>query len=387
MRKLVLVFLLFSCFFSFAQNPALLEKRWFAQYISIDGTQQEIPTNDYIFPFAYVDFYSGSLIGSSNSEIKGDCYSGFSGHVNYSDVMSFNFVDLTPFYNNGGCNDDDLAMLDFMSLYKSFYINEESNTFTYYITDVYGIANLQIINNNGDHVWFSENPFQINFNSTITESPWSLEKIVLNDVEVSVPDLSSEEFEEITLRIVDYYTENINGYVSSINSMFTTSGCSLSTSMINLDSQNKEFFLYEIGGSLSDCGNSTVSSFYNDYASIFTNSLPGVFSYDFITEDGLEKLIITNTVGNQAVYSRSVLAIDDVSELTVAIYPNPTEGSFHIDLIENKVNLVKIYNVLGEIVVESKVNVINLSKFENGLYMLHIKLNNGNTIIKKVIKK
>ena len=69
-------------------------------------------------------------------------------------------------------------------------------------------------------------------------------------------------------------------------------------------------------------------------------------------------------------------------DIIASIYPNPTNGIIHID---NEISYVEIYNIVGQLVTESKENVIDLSKQEAGTYILKVITPFG-LVTKQIIK-
>lgn len=69
-------------------------------------------------------------------------------------------------------------------------------------------------------------------------------------------------------------------------------------------------------------------------------------------------------------------------DIIASIYPNPTNGIIHID---NEISYVEIYNIVGQLVTESKENVIDLSKQEAGTYILKVITPSG-VVTKQIIK-
>ncbi|MFV0502233.1 MAG: T9SS type A sorting domain-containing protein [Bacteroidales bacterium] len=84
------------------------------------------------------------------------------------------------------------------------------------------------------------------------------------------------------------------------------------------------------------------------------------------------------------------VGLDDISldDNSITIYPNPTNSEVNISS-ENIINSIEIYNSLGQRVYYSVVNsmekVIDISSFENGVYILGVNTENG-VIRKKIIK-
>ena len=69
-------------------------------------------------------------------------------------------------------------------------------------------------------------------------------------------------------------------------------------------------------------------------------------------------------------------------DIIASIYPNPTNGIIHID---NEISYVEIYNIVGQLVTESKENVIDLSAQEAGTYILKVITPSG-VVTKQIIK-
>ena len=110
----------------------------------------------------------------------------------------------------------------------------------------------------------------------------------------------------------------------------------------------------------------------------------GVGVYDFYSrllcfhQDG--ELIWQNPDYDGCTYT----AVEEIqNEETVTIYPNPTNGMVNIDGYE--IIEVKVYNVLGQLVKETKENVIDLSAQEAGIYILKVITPSG-VITKQIVK-
>lgn len=96
-------------------------------------------------------------------------------------------------------------------------------------------------------------------------------------------------------------------------------------------------------------------------------------------------------IPNNAVFSNdcTTIGIDDLANnINLSVYPNPV---FNVLNIHNNSNLhivkVNTYNQLGKLIIKSNSgSTINVSKLNKGIYFLKIKLSNGKTISKKIIK-
>ena len=77
------------------------------------------------------------------------------------------------------------------------------------------------------------------------------------------------------------------------------------------------------------------------------------------------------------------------NELVNAIYPNPTSGDLHINA--EAMTRVSIVNTMGQVVYEQNVNadaiVVDMAKFEAGVYMVNIFTENGSSVKRVTVVK
>lgn len=108
------------------------------------------------------------------------------------------------------------------------------------------------------------------------------------------------------------------------------------------------------------------------------NVLPGATTVDVFAEDGATKLTYTIQFDVDTDISESLVQ-------AVRIYPNPSEGMVFISGADNAT--VTVYNTAG--VVMAKYNqlpngTIDLSRFDNGMYLLNIVIDNQTVLNKKI---
>ena len=84
-------------------------------------------------------------------------------------------------------------------------------------------------------------------------------------------------------------------------------------------------------------------------------------------------------------YTNCVEAVDEMEESVLKLYPNPVSAQLTIEGIE--VGQVEVFNALGQLVGQSCQNEIDFSRFERGMYFLHITSADGQAFFEKVIKK
>lgn len=75
-------------------------------------------------------------------------------------------------------------------------------------------------------------------------------------------------------------------------------------------------------------------------------------------------------------FSTTPVAIHDVAEMEINIYPNPSNGNFTISLPQTETAAVKIYDVSGKLLMDipeyASGDVINTSGLANGMYVLKL---------------
>lgn len=69
----------------------------------------------------------------------------------------------------------------------------------------------------------------------------------------------------------------------------------------------------------------------------------------------------------------------------VKIFPNPSTSNLRIES-EISINLVELVDIFGKIVLESKQNILDISRLANGPYLLRISFVTGQQLEKKIIK-
>ncbi len=78
--------------------------------------------------------------------------------------------------------------------------------------------------------------------------------------------------------------------------------------------------------------------------------------------------------------------------LTVLLYPNPVSNQLEIETLHpNEVLTIEIYNSLGSLIYQTKcidtIHTIDLSNFENGLYIVKMTTSDNQISIQKIIKQ
>jgi hypothetical protein len=137
---------------------------------------------------------------------------------------------------------------------------------------------------------------------------------------------------------------------------------------------------------------------FSDGAFTFVGQRGYFWSSDVSSSGGKFLYVGTTIVNASSGASRgqgsSVRCIKDVTSLgtseikfnSVGIYPNPTNGILYIKA-DSAVESVNIINMIGQkINIQFLNNQINMQDLPNGIYIVELKLKNGQSLSKKIIK-
>lgn len=80
------------------------------------------------------------------------------------------------------------------------------------------------------------------------------------------------------------------------------------------------------------------------------------------------------------------LKVDDVTNLIINIFPNPTKGELRVELtgadekmLKSSSNSIKVWDLQGRLLFSNKLvgpsNVVDLSRYSNGTYILQLFIN------------
>ena len=112
-------------------------------------------------------------------------------------------------------------------------------------------------------------------------------------------------------------------------------------------------------------------------------------SYVTVTSDLLGNQRIFNTTVDMGVYEfgAPLLGIqDDKLLVNFILYPNPVRNTLNIQL-ENALEKVEIYSVLGRKVLENNTSDMNVSSLSPGMYLLKVYTVDGKIGVKRFVKK
>lgn len=114
------------------------------------------------------------------------------------------------------------------------------------------------------------------------------------------------------------------------------------------------------------------------------------FSYDDVIENvaniyfDFNEAIVTNTA---TTVLGEMVSVSEISNLSYSIYPNPSNGLFYIDVLNNNVDYYEIYNLVGELVQSDKIhgNSIDAQSLSGGAYTLKVLDKNYNYLGSSIV--
>lgn len=112
----------------------------------------------------------------------------------------------------------------------------------------------------------------------------------------------------------------------------------------------------------------------------YTPAVSGNYAV-IITENGCSDTSLCTYV--------SVIGIEEIDNVYTKIYPNPSEGI--INIVSNGTNFsLSVYNAIGQEVISKirlslKKETVDLSELSNGVYLLRLKDEQGNEVVKRIV--
>ena len=82
----------------------------------------------------------------------------------------------------------------------------------------------------------------------------------------------------------------------------------------------------------------------------------------------------------------STASADDFDKLDFRIYPNPASSTLNVES-SFTINNATIFNVIGQKVLESTLNIIDINDLKSGIYLIKIKSEGGSVAVKRFVKK
>ena len=185
---------------------------------------------------------------------------------------------------------------------------------------------------------------------------------------------------------IDVSTANPDGYPSP--HFFRYNG---ETRLILGDLTGRCNFYTGIDGNLDPTESFTLIS--DNYANIKTQAYSSFWIND-LNNDGNLELYVGQDLGGVYRFEHdpnSTASLTESSyENTVVLYPNPTSHTFTISSVEKRIQFVQLTNLEGKIIdslaIDANKVSIDSSLYPSGIYFVNIQLENGEIVVKKMIK-
>lgn len=218
----------------------------------------------------------------------------------------------------------------------------------------------------------------------LTQNQWYLYSLTISD-QVFIPPVN-EEVSSVFLNFEEPLP------------LFTTHVCNDAFGEVSIDDVNFTFVFVEgLNFTLIECNHPENGDFEIVYFGFYNDNVTETFTCEVIfidDESGNELISLTiNTPnGDNAIYNNWLLSNEEFNQSSFSIYPSPTNTEFYISTnTETNKYAVTIYDVTGKLILSEAINysgeAINVQSFTSGIYFVSIQDENGNSSIKRLIKK
>ena len=131
---------------------------------------------------------------------------------------------------------------------------------------------------------------------------------------------------------------------------------------------------------------------YEDGLAFYEGVFPSYYPIGFMDYWGCDSYLLCEYKDGEQVFENPQYgtcfiyqtSVQEQDQQIVSLYPNPAKGEVLIECIEPIE--VKVYNALGQLVIESKENVIDLSVQRAGIYILKVITPSG-VVTRQIVKK
>ncbi|HOP02827.1 MAG TPA: T9SS type A sorting domain-containing protein [Tenuifilaceae bacterium] len=223
-----------------------------------------------------------------------------------------------------------------------------------------------------------------------------------NEINAQLNDLEDEEaFFEISVKAT-YLGTTVTAKID-VSPYISASGLKLHAAVVeketteNVGSNGETSFKYVMMKMLPD-GNGTTVDFIDgqDYSITLTQDLTSTFVEQY---DDLELVVFIQNDDNKQVYQSKMVDITEgstgIPSSTLkgfSIYPNPTNGTFSLEMPEETgMSFVEIYSITGALVYSSNISETKSQRFDLGLqkgaYIVSITTLDGTKLSQKLIVK
>ena len=203
---------------------------------------------------------------------------------------------------------------------------------------------------------------------------------------IGTPSAPSFQLYNSNLGNIDVSTANPDGYPAP--HFFRHNG---ETRLFLGDLTGRCNFYMDIDGNIDPTESFTLIS--DNYANINAQAYSSFWVND-LNNDGNLELYVGQDLGGIYRFEHDPNSTASLYETTretnVVLYPNPTSNSFTISASDERIKFIQITNIEGKIThsesIEANKIVVDSSSYPPGIYFVKVQLENGNSIVKKVVK-
>jgi uncharacterized delta-60 repeat protein len=156
---------------------------------------------------------------------------------------------------------------------------------------------------------------------------------------------------------------------------FTTYNGINENKIIRLNSDGSKDNTFATGAGFNGIGNYINSIVLNSEGKIFVGG-----NFTTYQDNGESAYLI-------ALHSESSLSIENFTNSNiVSLYPNPVKDILNIDILDNTISSIKVYDLQGKLILEDTNTTINVNHLSNGIYIVKVVTEEGE-FTKKFIKE
>ena len=81
-----------------------------------------------------------------------------------------------------------------------------------------------------------------------------------------------------------------------------------------------------------------------------------------------------------------IFSNESKTKYDVIVYPNPIKSLLTVES-KSRIGDLKLFSLEGKLIENSNTNKMDLSRYSSGNYLLEVRFDDNNTIVKKIIKQ
>lgn len=149
---------------------------------------------------------------------------------------------------------------------------------------------------------------------------------------------------------------------------------------------------YLVNGIFVDVTEETATFNTSELMSSFIHPFKDKTGIDFLTEpNGIVNKILTRSSGdsNRTTYnySEATASNKDFNSIPFIVYPNPASSFLKVDDSSFSLENMQIFNLVGQKLLSTTKNQLNIERLINGVYLLKVQNINGDIVTKRFVKK